>query len=274
LPEAKQAVLDDARRPPELRHRELAWRMVDEDVASLSPSTVYRLRKEANLVCPWRRRKQRRRSADAKATPPNQRWVTDLMQLQVGDGVYYFISFMDEYARYRVHHAVLTGMDGISVSRAALAAVETLPKGADRLPVEKPAIRSDHGSGYSAREFLQVLREQGLGHQRITPHCPEENGVIERSFRTLRDALEGEELRNLLEAAKVRARIVRWSNEERRHSALGYLRPVDYYRGNPAARQAERRQKLAQARHRRRERNLGLEQRTLPFGPGEVVPSQ
>src|SRR5262249_49444792 len=32
LAEAKQAVLDDARRHPELRHREMAWRMVDEDV--------------------------------------------------------------------------------------------------------------------------------------------------------------------------------------------------------------------------------------------------
>jgi hypothetical protein len=40
LPEEKEAVVDDARRHPELRHRELAWRMVDEDVGYLSPSTV------------------------------------------------------------------------------------------------------------------------------------------------------------------------------------------------------------------------------------------
>jgi putative transposase len=273
LPEEKQAVLDYARRHPELRHRELAWRMVDEDVACLSPSTVYRLLKEANLVCPWRRRKKRSRSAAEKATKPNQRWVTDLMQIQVGAGVYFFVSFMDEYSRYIVHHEVLTGMDGISVSLAAQAAVETLPKGSDGLPVEKPEMQSDNGSGYIAREFLQVLKEHGLGHHRITPHCPEENGVIERAYRTLREALDGEQLRNLLEAEKVLARIVRWYNEERLHSALGYLRPADYYRGNPEERQAERRQKLAQARHQRRERNLGLEQGTLPFGPEEVVAS-
>ena len=40
LPEEKQMVLDYAHRHPELRHRELAWRMVDEDVACLSASTV------------------------------------------------------------------------------------------------------------------------------------------------------------------------------------------------------------------------------------------
>ncbi len=40
LSEEKQAVLAFACKHPELRHRELAWRMVDEDVAYLSPSTV------------------------------------------------------------------------------------------------------------------------------------------------------------------------------------------------------------------------------------------
>jgi putative transposase len=274
LAEEKQAVLDYARRHPELRHRELAWRMVDEDVACLSPSTVYRILKEANLVCPWRRRKKRDRPADEKATRPNQRWVTDLMQVQVGEGTYYFVSFMDEYSRYIVHHELLLGMDGVSVSVAAQAAIETLPRGEDGQLRERPEMQSDNGSGYIAREFLLVLKEHGLGHHRIRPHCPEENGVIERSFRTLREALEGQELTNLLEAERVLARLVRWYNEKRLHSALGYLPPVVVYRGNPEERKAERRRKLAQARHRRRERNLGLQQGTLPFGQEEVVASQ
>jgi transposase InsO family protein len=274
LPGEKQAVLAYARRHPELRHRELAWRMVDEDVACLSPSTVYRILKEANLVCPWRRRAKRRRAEEEKATRPNQRWVTDLMQLQVGGGTYYFVSFLDEYSRYIVHHELLLGMDGIAVSVAAQAAIETLPKGADGQPVEKPEMQSDNGSGFIAREFLLVLKEHGLGHHRIKPHCPEENGVIERSFRTLREALKGEELTNLLEAERILARLVKWYNEERLHSALGYLPPVVVYRGNPEERKAERRRKLAQARHRRREKNLGLRQGTLPFAAGEAVANQ
>ena len=70
--------------------------------------------------------------------------------------------------------------------------------------------------------------------------------MIERSFRTLREALEGEELSNLLEAERVLGRLVKWYNEERLHSALGYLPPVVVYRGNPEKRKAERRRKLAQ----------------------------
>ena len=273
LPAEKEAVLAYARAHPELRHRELAWRMGDEDVACLSPSTVYRILKGANLVCPWRRRSKRTRVEAEKPGRPDERWVTDLMQVVVGGAVYYLVSFMDEYSRYLVHHEVVTGMDGHTVSLAAQAAIDRLPKGEDGQPLSKPVIQSDNGSGYVAREFLVVLTENGLGHHRIRPHCPEENGTMERAYRTIREALEGEELTDLLQAQDVLAEVVTWYNERRLHSALGYLPPAVYYRGNPTERHAERRQKMAQARHRRKETNLELRQRTIPHSAEEPVAS-
>lgn len=273
LSEEKQVVIAYARKHPEIRHRELAWRMVDEDVAYLSPSTVYRILKEADLVCPWRRRAKRKKAREEKATRPDQRWSTDLMHLQVGGVVYYFVAFLDEFSRYIVHHALLLGMDGLSVSTAAQRAIETLPKGPNGRRIASPEIRSDNGSCYISKEFRIVLKENGLSHQRIQPHCPEENGLMERANRTLRETLEGEELSNLLEAESAMARIVRRYNEVRLHSALGYLPPREFYRGEPAKRYEERRVKLFQARHRRRERNLELRQPTLPLGAGEAVTS-
>ncbi len=265
LPEEKEKVLAYARTHAELRHRELAWQMIDEEVAFLSASTVYRILKEADLVCPWRRRTKRRREMVEKPSRPDERWVTDLMQIVIGGEVYYLVSFMDEYSRYIVHHELVMGMDGKTVSLAAQSAIDRLPKGEDGRPLVKPVIQSDNGSGYIAREFLVVLKENGLCHHRIRPHCPEENGTMERAYRTLREALEEEELANVLEARESLAKIVRWYNEERLHSALGYMEPAEFYRGNPAARQEERRRKMAEVRKRRKETNLALRQRTIPF---------
>ncbi|MEX2287871.1 MAG: helix-turn-helix domain-containing protein, partial [Planctomycetaceae bacterium] len=77
--EEKRVVRAYALKHAGIRHRELAWRMVDEDVACLSPSTVYRILKGENLVCPWRRRKKRTRDEEEQATRPDELWATDLM---------------------------------------------------------------------------------------------------------------------------------------------------------------------------------------------------
>jgi len=271
LPEEKASVKEYALKHPELRHRELAWRMVDEDVAYVSSSTVYRILREAKLVCPWSRRTKRRREAEEKASRPNQIWATDIKYVWVGERHYFLVSFLDEYSRYIVHHELLWGMDGATVSVAAQAALETLPKDAQGKLLVKPEIRSDNGSCYISREFGGLLDEHGLSHRRIRPHCPEENGLMERANRTFGEALEAEELTDFLQAVKAIARMIRWYNEQRLHSALGFLRPVDYYRGRPEELYAKRREKLVAARHRRREKNLRLRQPTLPLTSEETV---
>jgi transposase InsO family protein len=272
----KRAVRAYALRHPGMRHRELAWRMVDEDVACLSESTVYRILKGENLVCPWRPRTKRTREEQEKAQRPDEMWATDLMYVQVGGRTYYLVTFLDEYSRLIVHHALVASMDGITVSVEAQSAIEQLlkEKGGEIPQEGMPRLRSDNGSCYVSREFRGVLDEHHLGHQRIKPHCPEENGIIERSNRTLREALDGAELTDLLQARDVIAGIVRWYNEQRLHSALGYLRPIDYYRGDPAAQHEQRRRKMAAARHRRREKNLKLRQPTLPLESLEGVANQ
>lgn len=268
----KAAVRAYACKHTELRHRELAWRMIDEDVAYLSPSTVYRILRESNLVCPWRRRNKRRREEVEKAQRPNERWGTDLMYVRIGLGQYYLVTFLDEYSRYLVHWELLSDMRGASVSLAAEKALQKERISWEGSELSPPEIRSDNGSCYLSREFKVVLKDYGLTHQLIKPHCPEENGLVERSNRTLREALEEVEFANRQEAEEQLARIIGWYNETRLHSALGYLRPADYYRGRPEQLHASRRTKLSQARHRRRETNLAIRQPTLPLKEDPSAP--
>ncbi len=260
LPEERKAVIAHALASANLRHRELAWDMVDKDVAYLSPSTVYRVLSEEGLVASWeQKRKKRTRDDHEKARRPDERWQSDIRYVKVNGKRYFLVFFLDEYSRYLVHHELMFSLDGDTISLEAQRAIETLGL------ARRPMIQTDNGSGYVSHEFKRVLSEHGLTHVRITPHCPEENGLVERAHRTFAEVLDEMEFRDLEDARARIGEIVRWYNEARLHSALHFLRPVDYYRGKPAPLLEERRRKLAQARHRRRERNLEIRQQTLAF---------
>ena len=133
-----------------------------------------------------------------------------------------------------------------------------------------PIIRSDNGSGYITHEFGGLLAHHELTHHRIKPHCPEENGVMERCNRTIREAIEEHDLDGRYDSEEIIGKIVDHYNNERLHSALGYQTPSTWYRGNPEEISSARRLKLSQARHRRKQINLGIRQPTLPL---ELKPS-
>ena len=67
---------------------------------------------------------------------------------------------------------------------------------------------------------------------------------------------------------------VRYYNEERLHSSLEYLRPVDYYLGNPQALLAKRKTKLREAAARRKEVNRGKKGIRLVNGAPELWRSE
>lgn len=258
LAQEREAVVAYALAHASVRHRELAWKMVDEDVAYLSPSTVYRILRDEGLVSRWLPKRAKRHREDwEKASGPDERWQSDIRYIGVQRRKYYLVLFLDEYSRYVVHHELMCYLDGDTLSLEAQRALEKLGGRA------RPVIQTDNGSGYISGEFKRVLDEHDVGHVRIRPHCPEENGLVERAHRSLGEALDEVELRDLEHARMVVDEIVRWYNEERLHSALHFLRPIDYYRGDPERLLEERRGKLAEARQRRRETNLGIRQRML-----------
>ena len=90
-------------------------------------------------------------------------------------------------------------------------------------------LRSDNGLVFGAKVFVKVVRRYGLGQEYITPYSPEQNGMIERFFLTLKQEciwLHRFESRD--HAFSVVAHWLERYHRERPHSALGYLTPNEY----------------------------------------------
>ncbi len=236
---------------PEMSFREIAYAMIDEDIAYLSPSTIYSILKRNNLIVEWKRPLWESTRPE-HANRPDERWQTDIMYIKINGRFFYLLIFIDEYSRYIVHHSLLTSMDADSVSFEAQMAIDILRKDS----LAEPVIQSDNGSSFIAMEFKFVLRENHLTQKLIRPHTPEQNGIVERANKTMRESLVPVILTDYEQAKSEISRIIQHYNNERRHSSLNYLTPIQYYRGNPEVLLAIREAKIEKARVLRREANM------------------
>jgi transposase InsO family protein len=249
LPEEEEAVKAFALAHPREGYRRLAWMMVDADVAYLGPSSVYMVLRRNDLLARWKRSEPveggRR---PAKPTRPDQVWHTDLMYLRVGVNWYFLMSVLDGYSRYVVHHELLLTMEAWRVTDVMTRALDTL----DPFPETPPRLVRDNGSQFVAEGWRDMVAHFGLKEIPIRKGHPESNGLQERFHRTTREeGLSDEYLLHYYHAVDLLAEWVRQYNTVRLHSALDYLRPIDYYRGDPKALIAERRDKLQQASQHR-----------------------
>ena len=92
-----------------------------------------------------------------------------------------------------------------------------------------PVVRSDNGLVFQSRRFRAALRDYRLRQEFITPYTPEQNGMIERFFRSLKEECVWQHLFADFEEARRAIRDwIRWYNEGRPHqsSRLPESRPV------------------------------------------------
>jgi putative transposase len=243
MPEERAAVCAFARAHPLMGYKRLAWDMIDRDIAYLRPSQVYQVLQSADLLArrpplaldPLRR--------PAPPERPDQVWHVDLMYLYIRPRWYYLVDVLDGYSRYLVHWRLNLTMQADLVMLAVQEALDTLPS---RQPGE-PRLVHDHGSQFVCREWRRFVTLAGVGDIRTRVAHPESNGVLERLHRTHREEGLLDDLTAYAHGVNAMTRWHDYYNNRRPHSALRYLRPVDYYRGDPEARLAERRQKLEHA---------------------------
>jgi transposase InsO family protein len=229
---------------PQTGYKRLTWQMVDEDVAFLRPYQVYRILKKHDLLCRRGATKPESLKRPPEPDHPDQVWHIDLMYLYIAPRWYYLVDILDGYSRFLVHWS-------LNLTMLAETVTLTVQEALDRLPQRRsgePKLVHDHGSQFLGAEWQRFVEAAGVTDIKTRVAHPQSNGKVERVHRTHREeGLDEEALETYYQALDAMTDWSHFYNHERPHSALKYLRPVDYYRGDPAVRLAEREQKLAQA---------------------------
>lgn len=244
----KQAIIQFHHAHPLEGYRRLAYMMLDADVVAVSPSSVYRVLKRVGLMERWNRNPSSKGKGFHQPKSPHSHWHIDIAYLNLCGTFYYLISVLDGFSRAIVHWEVRESMTELDVEIV-------LQRAREAYPGETPRIISDNGPQFVAKEFKQFIRISGMTHVRTSPYYPQSNGKLERYHRTIKsECIRPGTPLSLDDAQRLVAAFVTRYNEERLHSAIGYITPMDKLLGRDEAIFQERDRKLEEAREQRRRR--------------------
>ena len=158
---------------------------------------------------------------------PNQRWAIDQSHLFCGqDGWCHLTAIIDCCDRAIVGWRLSKS----GKTSVAVAALEEALR-ARNISKEREALvlRSDNGLIFGAKAFVRTANRYGVRQEYITPHTPQQNGMIERFFRTIKEeCLWQYNFSNRDEAFSIVAEWMEFYNQRRPHSALRYQSPDQF----------------------------------------------
>jgi putative transposase len=164
------------------------------------------------------------------ATAPDQRWSTDLCRIWTGrDGWAVLALVIDCHTRELLGwHLSRSGKSKTAESaleQALIARYGTLGR------VNTPfLLRSDNGLVFTSRSYTALVRSYGLQQEFITPHCPQQNGMVERVIRTLKEqCAHRHRFETLQHASRIIGDWISFYNNCRPHQALGMKTPAQAF---------------------------------------------
>lgn len=247
----KEAIVDYCRQRVDEGYRRLTYMMIDENIAAVSPSSVYRILKEKGLLRDWNKGKTSSKgNGFIQPAAVHDHWHMDIAYVNVMGSFMFLISVLDGYSRMILHHELRTTMTGYDVQI-------TLQRALEKYPDVHPNLISDNGKQFVAKDFREYLRDCGLKQVRTSVYYPQSNGKIERFHGTIKtEEIRKQSYLSIDDARRQIDRYIHYYNEERLHSALYYLTPKEVFDGKTEQRLKERQDKLDKAAHMRRKLSL------------------
>lgn len=156
------------------------------------------------------------------APRPNTRWATDLCRVWAGrDGWLTLALVMDCHTRQLLGWKLSRSGKATTAMAALEQALITCFGTLGHVPVPF-LLRSDNGLVFTSRGYTLMVRSYGLQQEIITPHCPQQNGMIERVIRKLSEqCVQRHRFKKKQHAARIIAEGIQWYNHRRplaRHS--------------------------------------------------------
>jgi putative transposase len=208
-------------------------RLADQGRYIASESTLYRLLHQAGQMRHRRleRAPQKRSKPRAlTATRPGQIFCWDITYLPTCvRGIHFYLYlFVDLFSRKIVGWQVF---DCESAELAAGLLRDICAKQGIR--AGQLVVHSDNGSPMKGQTMLATMQRLGVAPSRSRPSVSNDNPYSESLFRTLkyRPELPVKPFEDLLQARRWATRLVRWYNEEHRHSAIGFVTPSQRHAG-------------------------------------------
>jgi putative transposase len=237
----KQAILDFHRQHPDVGYRRLSYMLIDAGIVGVSPSSIYRVLKEAGELAREAPAPSQKGQGFVQPDKAYQHWHIDISYLNICGTFSYPCSLLDGYSRYSVHWEIR--------ERMTEKVVETILQWAlEAFGTVTPRTISDNDPQFVAREFKVFIRLCGMTHVRTSPYCPQSKGKIEiwhkplkreyirpRTLQSLADAcgvvgdFAGSTTRSACTALSAKSRLGiacwAWTSKSRQIGSLGWLQP-------------------------------------------------
>jgi transposase InsO family protein len=242
----RRAIIEFCQAHPDEGYRRLAFMMLDADIVAVSPTSVWRVLSSEGLLKRWSAKPSLKGTGFVQPLAAHEHWHIDVSYLNICGTFYYLCSALDGASRYIVHWDIRESMTEADVEII-------LERAKEKFPDAHPRIISDNGPQFIAKDFKEFIRVSGMSHVRTSPYYPQSNGKIERWHGSLkRECIRPAAALSLEDARRATGQFVERYNNERLHSAIGFVAPRDKLEGRAAAIFAARDLKLEAAREQRR----------------------